>query len=355
VGIATSVAITMFEGAERSEAIGVPLYYGLVEAIVLGFYCLGAWKVGWTKAPKDEHLCIVILSSYEVEEAELHDPDAVEVVLGYDKDGLPSDLILQHDEEEGYKLDQSVTENMSKEEEKSEEEVSAIHLDDESSPNQKHASGSMPSAPASVDSFAENYPSKTQAEDSVQSPLSDKTVGDGKQVAISPEPSTVKFDSTAQSPESGSTRSVYSQDHSFVAAASHDRAVQSQAQSVQSRGGSVRSIRSQDRPITELETRARILSTGDSSTKSVTSSTLVRAVLTRGNSYTEVNSPLSDNEGQQKLSKKNISYDQVTTQYPDDDARSAPGEGSINAIQSENDDRTSPPRSPLSAENHELA
>ena len=77
------------------------------------------------------------------------------------------------DEEEGYKLDQSVTENMSKEEEKSEEEVSAIHSEDESSPNQKHASGSMPSAPSSVDSFAENYPSKTQAEDSVQSPLSD--------------------------------------------------------------------------------------------------------------------------------------------------------------------------------------
>eukprot|EP00978_Attheya_sp_CCMP212_P048790 scaffold574922_cov59-Attheya_sp.AAC.1 len=168
----------MFEGAERSEAIGVPLYYGLVEAVVLGFYCLGAWKVGWTKAPKDEHLCIVILSSYEVEEAELHDPDAVEVVLGYDKDGLPSDLVLQHDEEEGYKLDQSVTENKSDEEEKSEEEVSAIQSEDESSPNQKPV---FRSAPSSGDSFAENYPSKIQAEDSVQSPLLDNTVGDGKQ------------------------------------------------------------------------------------------------------------------------------------------------------------------------------
>merc|ERR1719491_2202435 len=35
VGIATSVALTMFDGNDLAEAMGVPLYYGLVEAVVL--------------------------------------------------------------------------------------------------------------------------------------------------------------------------------------------------------------------------------------------------------------------------------------------------------------------------------
>lgn len=38
VGIATSVALTMFEDNELSEAMGVPLFYGLVEAVAVGLY-----------------------------------------------------------------------------------------------------------------------------------------------------------------------------------------------------------------------------------------------------------------------------------------------------------------------------
>lgn len=105
IGIATSVAITMFEGDEQAEAIGVPLFYGIVEAVVLGIYCIAAWKLDWTKAPRDESFCVVIFNSYEVEEAEMHDVDAIEVVLGVPKDGLPTDLIFQFDEEEGYTID----------------------------------------------------------------------------------------------------------------------------------------------------------------------------------------------------------------------------------------------------------
>lgn len=67
VGIATSVALTMFEGDELSLAMGVPFFYGVVEAAVLGVYCIGAWKAGWTKAPKDESFCTVISTSYEVQ------------------------------------------------------------------------------------------------------------------------------------------------------------------------------------------------------------------------------------------------------------------------------------------------
>jgi predicted Na+-dependent transporter len=79
VGIATSVALAMFDGDELAEAIGVPFYYGCVEAIIISLYCLAAWKCGWTKAPKDVSLWTAISTSYEilaVEQAE-RDQDGV--------------------------------------------------------------------------------------------------------------------------------------------------------------------------------------------------------------------------------------------------------------------------------------
>ena len=67
VGIATSVAVAMFDDkTQRAEALGVPLLYGMVEAIVLSLYCLFAWKQGWTKAPSDEKICNVVVNSYEI-------------------------------------------------------------------------------------------------------------------------------------------------------------------------------------------------------------------------------------------------------------------------------------------------
>lgn len=66
VGIATSMALTMFEGDELAEALAVPFFYGLVEAVTVGIYCLVAWKVGWSKAPKDVSLWKALTTSYEV-------------------------------------------------------------------------------------------------------------------------------------------------------------------------------------------------------------------------------------------------------------------------------------------------
>lgn len=66
VAIATSVAASAFTGAERTEAVSVPLFYGVVEAVLIGVYCVFAWKMGWTKAPSDEKICIVIAKTYEV-------------------------------------------------------------------------------------------------------------------------------------------------------------------------------------------------------------------------------------------------------------------------------------------------
>jgi hypothetical protein len=82
VGIATSVALTMFEGDDLAEAMGAPLFYGTVEAVVLGIYCIGAWKMGWTKAPSDANFCTMISTSYEVLAAEKEHGEAIEVSLG---------------------------------------------------------------------------------------------------------------------------------------------------------------------------------------------------------------------------------------------------------------------------------
>ena len=102
----------MFEGDNLATAVGVPLFYGICEAVMLAVFCLGAWKAGWTKAPKDENICVVIGKSYEVEESILEDPNAIEIVLGTDKDGMPTDLIFSTTEE-GYQIDEESLESLS--------------------------------------------------------------------------------------------------------------------------------------------------------------------------------------------------------------------------------------------------
>lgn len=80
VGIATSAAVAMFtDPTERGQALCIPLFYGLVEAIVLGLYCIICWKFGWTKAPRDEGFCQMIVTTYEVEDDSEHFDDAVEI------------------------------------------------------------------------------------------------------------------------------------------------------------------------------------------------------------------------------------------------------------------------------------
>lgn len=78
-GIATSVAITMFsDKEERAQAVSVPLFYGIVEAVVIGIYCVWAWKVGWTKAPAEESFCKIISKTYEVDDEETDNGDEEE-------------------------------------------------------------------------------------------------------------------------------------------------------------------------------------------------------------------------------------------------------------------------------------
>lgn len=109
-GIATSVAASMFKGDQLATAIGVPLYYGIVEAVILACFCIVCWKVGWTKAPADENFFRMIATSYEVEQARLESPNAIEVVhnnnpIG-DDDGNIEDLVFNQTVE-GYQVDES--------------------------------------------------------------------------------------------------------------------------------------------------------------------------------------------------------------------------------------------------------
>jgi len=124
VGIATSVAIAMFNGIELGEAIDVPLYYGMVEALLLGLYCIVAWKYGWTKAPRNEWIWVVLANSYEVDEMEYRQPDeSIEVILGSNIKGVQRDVIFVTDQNDNHIVDsgnlntlQEISEELEKEE-----------------------------------------------------------------------------------------------------------------------------------------------------------------------------------------------------------------------------------------------
>lgn len=109
-GIATSVAVAMFQGDELAVAVGVPLFYGICEAVFLAIYCITCWKIGWTKAPRDENICRVIFTSYEVKELMESEPESIEVVLGGVENG-PTDLIFARTKE-GYQIDEVSLESL---------------------------------------------------------------------------------------------------------------------------------------------------------------------------------------------------------------------------------------------------
>lgn len=73
VGIATSLALTMFNGQDLNDAMGVPFFYGMCEAFLVGIYCTIGWKAGWTKAPSDVSFWRMLFVSYEVLDAESND------------------------------------------------------------------------------------------------------------------------------------------------------------------------------------------------------------------------------------------------------------------------------------------
>merc|ERR1712083_2209 len=71
-GIALALALATFPTKDQSAAAEVPLYYGVVEIIVLPVFLLTAWKLGLTYAPPSDLLCKVIAGNYQ--------PKAIDVI-----------------------------------------------------------------------------------------------------------------------------------------------------------------------------------------------------------------------------------------------------------------------------------
>lgn len=90
VGIATSLALTMFDGDDLNDAMGVPFFYGVTEMVFVGAYCFGAWKAGWTKAPANAPFWKVLVTSYEVLVAEGKDLSEIEISYR-ESDDIPAD------------------------------------------------------------------------------------------------------------------------------------------------------------------------------------------------------------------------------------------------------------------------
>jgi len=64
-GIATSLALSMFDASDASRAAGVPLYYGTVQLVLIATYLLICWRCDWTYAPPTDALWKVVGSSYQ--------------------------------------------------------------------------------------------------------------------------------------------------------------------------------------------------------------------------------------------------------------------------------------------------
>ena len=72
----------MFDGNQASRAVGVPLYYGFIEAVFIGVYLVAMWKAGWLLAPPDAPVASVLLWNWQekrVAEDDAEDPEGVVV------------------------------------------------------------------------------------------------------------------------------------------------------------------------------------------------------------------------------------------------------------------------------------
>ena len=77
----------MFKGNDLNEAMGVPFFYGMCEALFVGSYCAACWKAGWSKAPTNESIWKILYVSYEVLEVEMREINEIEVSMSESSDG----------------------------------------------------------------------------------------------------------------------------------------------------------------------------------------------------------------------------------------------------------------------------
>lgn len=64
-GLALTIALSAVPKEERGAASGVPIVYGMAEMAIIPIFALMSWKVGWTYAPRNENLCVVLMGNYQ--------------------------------------------------------------------------------------------------------------------------------------------------------------------------------------------------------------------------------------------------------------------------------------------------
>jgi predicted Na+-dependent transporter len=69
VSIPIAIAISIYDEDKLAEAIGVPVFWGISEAVLISGYCIWAWQAGWTRAPVDIVLWEVLTTSYEANQS----------------------------------------------------------------------------------------------------------------------------------------------------------------------------------------------------------------------------------------------------------------------------------------------
>eukprot|EP01064_Diplonema_japonicum_P022769 TRINITY_DN3297_c0_g1_i1.p1 TRINITY_DN3297_c0_g1~~TRINITY_DN3297_c0_g1_i1.p1 ORF type:complete len:387 (+),score=59.24 TRINITY_DN3297_c0_g1_i1:58-1218(+) len=89
-GIAMSIVLATFKGDDQGEALGVPLYYGTIQAIVLIIYNLCMWKMGRTYAPIDVTVPKMITTNYQPVGDEPNEPFKKE---GEEEEGEEEDVL----------------------------------------------------------------------------------------------------------------------------------------------------------------------------------------------------------------------------------------------------------------------
>jgi sodium/bile acid cotransporter 2 len=63
--LAIAVAVSVFSREESTLAILVPLYYGVIEILLIALFALIAWQSGWTYASRKDNLFVCISGNYQ--------------------------------------------------------------------------------------------------------------------------------------------------------------------------------------------------------------------------------------------------------------------------------------------------
>ena len=65
VGLATSIAVGTFDEEHASIALGVPLFYGLLEAVLIAVWCTSAHYLHWSYAPPGTPLWKAVVGNFQ--------------------------------------------------------------------------------------------------------------------------------------------------------------------------------------------------------------------------------------------------------------------------------------------------